>query len=120
MDPRGAPKRVRTGHLTNQRTDVGWHSGAPCAMSALPGPEQTKTAPMPCEDHRRLKTWSAERQPHHWCDSHAQSTPSSARQAKTRTAAATRDDQLVPQRDDLQVAAPRVNEPRTGANAAGK
>ena len=54
MDPRGAPKRVRTGHLTNQRTDVGWHSGAPCAMSALPGPEQTKTTPMPGEDCGRL------------------------------------------------------------------
>jgi len=54
MDLRGAPKRVRTGHLTNQRTDVGWHSGAPCAMSALPGPEQTKTTVMPGEHRGRL------------------------------------------------------------------
>ena len=72
-------------------------------MSALPGPEQTKTTTMPGEDGRRL--YDMERR--------APATPSvrqpcpertiKRRQVKSWTAEATRDDQLVPQRDDLQV-----------------
>ena len=72
-------------------------------MSALPGPEQTKTTTMPCEDGRRL----------HDMERRAPATPSvrqprpehtiKRRQAKAWTAGAIRDDQLVPQRDDLQV-----------------
>jgi hypothetical protein len=75
---------------------------------------------MPCEDGRRL----------HDMERRAPATPSvrephpertiKRRQAKAWTARATRDDQLVPQRDDLQVAAPRVNEPRTAVSRAGK
>jgi len=72
-------------------------------MSALPGPEQTKTTTMPCDDGRRL----------HDMERRAPATPSvrqphpertiKRRQTKAWTAAATCDHQLVPQRDDLQV-----------------
>ena len=72
------------------------------AMSALPYPEQTKTTTMPREHGRRL----------HDMERRAPATPSvrqpgpehtaQRRQAKAWTAE-TRDDQLVPQRDDLQV-----------------
>jgi hypothetical protein len=72
-------------------------------MSALPGPEQTKTATMPCENGRRL----------HDVKRRAPATPSvrqprpertiKRRQVKAWTAGAIGDDQLVPLRDDLKV-----------------
>jgi hypothetical protein len=72
------------------------------AISALPGPEQTKTTTMLGEDGGRLH--DMERRP--------PATPSvhkphpertiKCRQAKAWTVGATGDDQLVPQRDDLR------------------
>jgi hypothetical protein len=48
------PERIRGGQLSNQGANVWWHAGAPGAMAALPGPEQTKTAPVPRDHGFRL------------------------------------------------------------------
>jgi hypothetical protein len=48
------PERIRGGQLANQGANVWWHAGAPGAMAALPGPEQTKTAPVPRDHGFRL------------------------------------------------------------------
>jgi len=103
VNARRAPQWVRRTHVTNQPADIGWDGRTASAMSAFPGPEQAKTTPMPCEDGRRL----------HDMERRAPATPSvrqphpertiKRRQAQAWTAGATRDDQLVPQRDDLQV-----------------
>ena len=101
MNPRCAPQRVGRRHLANQHADVGWHRRPTRAMSALPGPEQAKAAPMPSEDGRRLHDIErgspgapSARQPH-------PQHPINGHQAKSRAAAAIRDDQLVPQCEDL-------------------
>ena len=101
---RGAPPQwIRGRHLANYRADFERDRRTADARSALPGPEQTKTTTMPCEDGGRL----------HDMERRAPATPSvrqpcsertiKRRQAKSWTAGATRDDQLVPQRQGLQV-----------------
>jgi hypothetical protein len=54
MNPGCAPQRVRRGHPSYQRPDIVRHGRAASAMSAFPGPEQAKAAPMPRENRRWL------------------------------------------------------------------
>jgi hypothetical protein len=54
VNPRGAPQRIRGGHLVNQGAHVVWHSRTSDAMSALPRPEPAKPAAMPRDDCLRL------------------------------------------------------------------
>ena len=44
MHPRRAPEWIRRGDFTNQRADIAGHGRASGAVSAFPGPEQTKAA----------------------------------------------------------------------------
>ena len=103
MNPRGTPQRIRRGQLLDQRADIVRHCWAAGTMSALLPPEQSKAAPMPCEDSRRLHDKERRapcapsvRQPH---PQHAVN----GRQAKAWTAGAIREGQLMPQREDLQM-----------------
>ena len=72
-------------------------------MSTLPRPEQTKAAPMPGEDRRRLNDVER-RSPA--MPSLRQPRPQhtiNGREAKPWTAGTIRDGQLMPKREDLQM-----------------
>ena len=103
MNPRCAPQRVHRGHLSNQGADIGWHARPPCAMSALPCPEQAKAALVPGEHgrwpydmERRAPAVPALRQlgPQHTIN---------CRESEPWTARTIHHGELVPECNDLQV-----------------
>ena len=53
MNPRRTPQRIRRGQLPDQSTHVGRYARGPRALSAFPGPEQPKAAPV--RRHDRLR-----------------------------------------------------------------
>ena len=89
--------------LADQRAHVGRHGRAPGAVSALPGPEQAKAAPVPRDDGLRLDDVNGrapaapcvrEPRPQH---------PVGRREAKAWASRSMDDGQLVSERDDFQV-----------------
>jgi len=101
VNPRCAPQRVHRGHLSNQGADIGWHARPPCAMSALPCPEQAKAALCQASTVAGRTTWSAARQPCQRCDSQAH--PINWRESEPWTARTIHHGELVPECNDLQV-----------------
>jgi len=53
VNPRRTPQGIRRGQLPDQSTHVGRYARSPRAVSAFPGPEQPKAAPVPRHDRLR-------------------------------------------------------------------
>lgn len=53
VDSRRTPEGIGGGELTDQRADLQRDPWTPGALSALPGPKQTKAATMPANDRLR-------------------------------------------------------------------
>jgi hypothetical protein len=103
VNSRGAPQRIRRGQLPDQRAYVRRYAWAPSAMSAFPGPEQTKTTAMPRDDRLRFDDMNG-RAPAAPCMREPRPKESiGRREAKTRTPRTSDDEQLVSEGDDFQV-----------------
>ena len=103
MNPRCAPQRVHRGHLSNQRADIGWHARPPCAMSALPCPEQAKAAAGARRARSLAVRHGAPRASHASAATARPTAPINCRESEPWTARTIDHGELVSECDDLQV-----------------
>ena len=78
MNPRRIPERIRGGHSTNQRADLGGCGWTTRTVATLPRPQQAEPASVQASTVSGLTRTSAGSQPLHAGDRHAQSTRSAA------------------------------------------
>ena len=103
MNPRRTPQGIRRGQLPDQSTHVGRYARSPRAVSAFPGPEQPKAAPVPRHDRlRRDDVYGRAPTAPGVRERDPQETVG-RRQAKTRAPRSIDDGQLVSERYDFQV-----------------
>ena len=103
VNPRRTPQRIRGGQLADQGANVGWHTWAPGALSALPRPEQAKPSPVPRDDGLRLDDVHGRAPAAPRLREPRPQQPVSRREAKTRASRTMHDGELVSERDDFQV-----------------
>ena len=102
VNPRRAPEGIRGRELANQAANLVWHGRTASSVSTLPGPEQTKAAPVPRDDGFRLDDVHGRAPAAPYGESHAHSIRST-RQTETWAARSVHDGQLVAEGDDFQV-----------------